>query len=51
MSGSRRTAALYFAGADVAPHDAGWIEGAFLSGAAAAVWALGRIGRSPVVRW
>ncbi len=32
---------LYFAGADVAPYDAGWIEGAFLSGAAAAEWALG----------
>jgi hypothetical protein len=31
---------LYFAGGDVATHDAGWIEGAFLSGAAAAVWAL-----------
>ena len=24
---------------DVAPHDAGWIEGALLSGAAAAAWA------------
>ena len=32
---------LYFAGADVAVHDAGWIEGAFLSGAAAAEWAIG----------
>ena len=32
---------IYFAGADVAVHDAGWIEGAFLSGAAAAEWALG----------
>ncbi len=32
---------LYFAGADVAPHDAGWIEGALLSGAAAASWARG----------
>ncbi len=31
---------VYFAGSDVAPHDAGWIEGALLSGAAAAVWAL-----------
>ena len=31
---------LYFAGGDVATHDAGWIEGAFLSGAAAAVWVL-----------
>ena len=31
---------LYLAGGDVATHDAGWIEGAFLSGAAAAAWAL-----------
>ena len=31
---------VYLAGSDVAPHDAGWIEGALLSGAAAAVWAL-----------
>lgn len=31
---------LYLAGADVATHDAGWIEGAFLSGAAAASWVL-----------
>jgi len=30
---------VYFAGADVAPHDAGWIEGALLSRAAAAAGA------------
>ncbi len=31
---------IAFAGADIAPHEAGWIEGALLSGAAAARWAL-----------
>jgi monoamine oxidase len=33
---------VFFAGSDVAPHDAGWIEGALLSGAEAASWALAR---------
>jgi monoamine oxidase len=31
---------IAFAGADVAPREAGWIEGALLAGAAAARWAL-----------
>jgi monoamine oxidase len=32
---------IAFAGADIAPHEAGWIEGALLSGAAAARWDVG----------
>ena len=38
---------VYFAGSDVAPHDAGWIEGALLSGAAAAAWARAAATSSP----
>jgi monoamine oxidase len=33
---------IAFATADVAPHEAGWIEGALLAGAEAARWAAGR---------
>lgn len=35
---------VYFAGSDVAAHDPGWIEGALVSGAAGAGWALAQRG-------
>jgi monoamine oxidase len=34
---------IAFATADVAPHEAGWIEGALIAGEAAANWALARL--------